>query len=428
MSTLDKSRRRQQSHRSASRRLFLEGLENRSVLAGDVLALATGGHLMIHGDGDANGVHIQTMADGTVQVSGIEAGGSATTIKGSSEPFLATNSSFMTRVHLGNGDDVLQIDSQASSETNAGESEGNGGSNTGGNSSNNSTLGSTIRDRLRDLFESLGLGNGNNFQARDHLLINTGNGSDTVQAEVDADLDVHLTGNLRGDRISIQTNAGDDLDASGSTGVNASTVASVDADTAIGTDVGADLDASANANVDSSAAAAVTSALNANLNAAVDATANATLGGIGLNSDLDTNLVASLASNAALNSSSYLGTNSLLNNTDANLNGAIGGSAALNLAGDAVFDEFGLFNLASLANMNAQAAATTAMSNASTFGLSTDAIDDFFASSQANANADIGVLGTLGFQDQMGNGSLNTNISSGFNSTFQARNGLVPVG
>jgi hypothetical protein len=422
MSTLVHTRRMQKPNHAGSRRLFLEGLENRSVLAGDVFAWAVGGHLMIQGDGDANGVHIQTMADGTVEVSGIEAGGSPTTINGSDEPFVSSNAHFLTRVHLGDGDDVLRINSETSAETDAGNSNV-GNSNGGANSSANSNVGSMIRERVRDLltsFRSGGIGNGGNagggignVQADQQLLINMGRGNDTVDAEVGANVNVHLLGNLRGDSVSVRTTSADE------SGESPDLMAGVNADSS---------QTGLNADVDANATAAISSALNANLNAAVDAAANATLGGIGLNTDLDSNLVAALASNAALNSSSNLGTNSLLNNSDANLNGAIGGSAALNLAGDAVFDEFGLFNLASLANMNAQAAATTALSNASTFGLSTDAIDDYFASSQANANADIGVLGTLGSNDQMGNGSLNTNISSGFNSAFQARNGLVPIG
>lgn len=404
MSTLVNTRRLQKSNHAGSRRLFLESHENRSVLAGDVFASMVGGHLMIQGDGDANGVHIQTMADGAVEVSGIEAGGSPTLINASSEPYVSTGAHFLTRVHLGDGDDVLRINAEASAETDAGNPNGNN-SNAGEDSAANSNLGSMIRERVRDLLTSFRSGGNGNVQADQQLLINMGRGNDTVDVEVGADVNVHLLGNLRGDSVSVQTISADE---SGETSKL----------TAGG---------NAEANVESNAAAAISSALNANLNAAVDAAANATLGGIGLNTDLDTNLVASLASNAALNSSSNLGTSSLLNNADANLNGAIGGSAALNLAGDAVFDELALFNLASLANMNAQAAANTALSNANSFGLSSDDIDAFFAS-QANLRSDVGVLGSLGAGDQMGNGSLNTNLSSGFNSGFQARNGLVPLG
>jgi hypothetical protein len=404
------------SQSQCSRRLFLEGLENRSVLAGDVLAIAAGSNLVIHGDAEANGVHIQTMMDGSVEVSGMDAGGSSTTINGSSEPFVVEDVKFLTRVSLGDGDDMLLVDSEASANTNTGSD-----SSATANVNANASVNGMAHGRFSGLINSLFNGEG---RARQQLMINTGAGHDTVDAEVAADVNVRLMGNLRGDDISIETIAEDsdstsdsDDDAMGLVSAMATVAGNVAASSAV--------DANATANAD--LAANIDSALQADLNAMVDAAANTTLGGIGLPTDLDSALVASLAGNAALNSSSNLGSSSLLN-TDQNLNGSIGGAAALNLVGDRVFDEVELFNLASLANLNSAASTNLANANASSFGLSANTVDNFFANASSQADLNAGLLANLGNNDLMGSNSLNTNVNANLNSAYQSRFGVVPVG
>jgi hypothetical protein len=448
MSTLVKSGRTtkqtqsiKQTQATSQRRLFLEGLERRAVLAGDVWAAQFGGNLMIHGDAEDNGVHLHTMADGTVEVSGMDAGGSPTLINGSDEPFVASNVRFLTRVHLGNGDDRLQIDAEASGDTDV---------ETDTAADVSADASATIVSRLRGLVNG-GIGAGMNgsagFQARQHLLINTGNGHDTVDATVDADVDVHLAGNLRGDSISIETMTAesDSSDDTANTTADANLDAELGADLSIGadanvsTDADVNLDPDADVDVDLAGDASVdldsvAAALETEVNAGIDAAGQLTAGGIGLNTDLDTALTADLALNSALNSASNLGASSLLN-TDQNLNGSIGGAAALNLAGDQLFDEIGLFNGSSLANMDVDLAAQLALANANNFGLNANNVDDFFAdlngqnstNTNANANVDAGLLATLGNNDIAANGSLNTNVNASLNNAYQSRLG-VPLG
>lgn len=455
MSTSGKTKRPalKQLQQSSRRQLFLEGLERRAVLAGNVWAAAVGGNLMIHGDADDNGVHLQTMADGTVQVSGMEVGGSPTTINGSDEPFVASNVRFLTRIHLGNGDDTLVIDHETAAETEVDVDES-----AAATANVEADASATIVSRLRALMNGglrgalNGTLNGDaGFQARQHLLINTGSGHDTVDATVHADVDVHLAGNLRGDSISIETLM-DDVDVETTTDTStsatddANAMATIDAEANLGADlnigdevsVSTDADVNADVNVDADVDANVetdiATALAANVNAGIDAAGQMTANGIGLNTDLDAALTADLALDAALNSASNLGSSSLLN-TDQNLNGSIGGSAALNLAGDGLFDEVGLFNNSSLANIDADLAAQLALANANNFGLTANNVDDFFANlsgqnsfaANANANVDAGLLTTLGNNDLAANGSLNTNVNANLNNAYQSRLG-VPLG
>ena len=427
MSTTLKTKSLQPNTHKTQRRLFLEGLERRSVLAGDVWAAQIGSNLFVHGDSDDNGIHIQTMADGTVKVSGLDAGGSPTTINGDSEPFVASGVHSLTRVHLGAGDDLLQIDSEVSSETGAIAGSDSSGDASGDVSADPSA---TIRGRLNGLLNGIGRSL-SNFQAREHLWINTGGGHDTVDATVPADLDVHVAGNLRGDEISIQTiaEADDSSDESaGTTSLNAGATANLSGN------VAADAEANADVSLD---VAGVDAAFDTNLNAALDAAGQLTAGGIGMNADLDSALIANLAFSPALNSASNLGTSSLLN-SDQNLNGSIGGTAALNLAGDGLFDEVGLFNDSSLANIDADLAGQLALANANNFGVTANNVDDFFASlngqnslnANANAAIDAGLLNTLGSNDPFSSGlnsSLNTNVNQNLNSAFQSRLG-VPLG
>jgi hypothetical protein len=253
-------------------------------------------------------------------------------------------------------------------------------------------------------------------------MIHTGQGHDTVDASVGADVDVQMLGNVEGDDISIGTSGAADLDVdaavnAGLSGINAHVASEVNAASALD-------------------AAGISAALDANVNAAIDAAGQLTAGGIGLNTDLDSAMTANLALSSALNSASNVGTSSLLN-TDQNLNGSIGGSAALNLAGDGVFDEIGLFNNSSLANIDADLAAQLALANANNFSVAANNVDDFFANldsqndlnAQAgiNANTNAGVFGVMGDSAVSSPGSLNSNINGNLSNAFQSRLGL-PLG
>jgi hypothetical protein len=468
------------------RRLAVEGLEHRQVLAGNVLATMVGGNLMIQGDVDDNAIHLHTAADGTVEVSGLEAGAGATTINGSTEPFVATGVRHLTRVHLGRGDDSLQVSTEVDAETDGQNSDG--------------LLG--------------------NLMGRKHLLINTGIGSDTVDAEVAAGVSVHLLGNQAQDDVSISVAAESDvdtdidaeIDADIDAGINAaatnlSLAANLKADVTTSAAVGpeetevsgglesdlsaalkaqvaasqqpvaefrnelstaAGADATANVNVDADLDANLVSDLNASpqfdimadadldadvdadvnteANVAADATAANVTGnltgevdtdvalGIGTNADLDTAITANLLLDAALDSASNVGSDSLLN-VDNNLNGAIGGSAALNLLGDGGVDNITEFNASGIANLSVSEAANLALLNANSFALTANAADDFFASlgnqSQLNASSDLNaqasLLNNLGNLDTQANAGLSGSLNTSFNGVFNSRLGTVPL-
>jgi hypothetical protein len=487
MSTSSQQRRHQflsSLDNSARRRLAVEGLEHRQVLAGNVLATMVGGNLMIQGDAGDNGVLLHTAADGTVEVSGMDAGAGATTINGSTEPFVATGVRHLTRVHLGRGDDSLQISTEVGAETDGQTSDG--------------LLG--------------------NLVGRKHLLINTGIGSDTVDAEVAADVSVHLLGNQAQDDVSIsnvaEVDVGADVDANVdadidvAAGENLSLAANLNADLAANAAVGpeesevstgleSDLSVALKAHVaasqqavaehrnDFSATAAADTSANADVNAELDAdlgtnlvsylnassqfditadadlntdanldnavdvaadvTANATADvtgdvntdvavGIGTNADIDTAITANLLLDAALDSASNVGSDSLLN-VDNNLNGAIGGSAALNLLGDGGVDDITEFNASGIANLSVSQAANLALLNANSFALTANAADDFFASlgnqSQLNASSDLNaqasLLNNLGNLDTQANAGLSGSLNTSFNGVFNSRLGAVPL-
>src|SRR5688500_4041701 len=68
------------------RRLLLECLHDRRMLAGDVTASEVNGDLIIMGDAAANGVYVSDEGDGNFAVHGIDLGGSPTTINGAAGP------------------------------------------------------------------------------------------------------------------------------------------------------------------------------------------------------------------------------------------------------------------------------------------------------------------------------------------------------
>ena len=95
---------------SAHRKLALETLENRSLMAGNVTASMAGSRLVIQGDGEAN--HVVLSFDRATQrlhVNGVATAGGATTINGSSTPPAGFPRVRQVQVLLGDGDDTLEV-------------------------------------------------------------------------------------------------------------------------------------------------------------------------------------------------------------------------------------------------------------------------------------------------------------------------------
>jgi hypothetical protein len=89
------------------RNLVVEGLENRSMLAGNVAVSVSGNTLMITGDNLANGVSVQELDKGKYFVSGFALGGSNTTINGHTGGVVASQAIQGIHVVLNGGDDVF---------------------------------------------------------------------------------------------------------------------------------------------------------------------------------------------------------------------------------------------------------------------------------------------------------------------------------
>ena len=97
-------------HRSLrSRRLALETLESRTLLAGDVSADVVGGHLRLRGDDECNGVLIVQLGDERYAVVGFEHDGAPTTINGRDEPLIVRGVKRNFDIDLRGGDDLLGI-------------------------------------------------------------------------------------------------------------------------------------------------------------------------------------------------------------------------------------------------------------------------------------------------------------------------------
>ncbi len=99
-------------HRPVRPSLGFEPLEDRSLLAGNVVAVLTEGLLTVLGDDQANGVCIiYDVATKTHRVLGTDSGGSATAINGELAPATPATFSGVKNVHirLGLGDDKLDF-------------------------------------------------------------------------------------------------------------------------------------------------------------------------------------------------------------------------------------------------------------------------------------------------------------------------------
>lgn len=100
------------SRRNRSRRLGVEPLENKRLLAGDVFVSVSGdGTLLIRGDAESNGIAVTTGdSGGEVIVAGLPSvGGEATSINGAFERVSFSGVSNGIRADLGDGDDNARL-------------------------------------------------------------------------------------------------------------------------------------------------------------------------------------------------------------------------------------------------------------------------------------------------------------------------------
>lgn len=93
------------SRLARKRQLFLESLESRAMLAGDISVNVSGGNLIVRGDNAANQVAILKLASGQYAVAGFN----GTTVKGSADPYIAKGVTGNFDVDLKGGNDLLGI-------------------------------------------------------------------------------------------------------------------------------------------------------------------------------------------------------------------------------------------------------------------------------------------------------------------------------
>jgi hypothetical protein len=87
-----------------SRRLQCEPLENRSLLAGNVLASVSNGNLLISGDAAGNTISVESLGSGVVQVRGF-----GTSINGAANAIRTFQVTGDVNIDMGDGDDVLRV-------------------------------------------------------------------------------------------------------------------------------------------------------------------------------------------------------------------------------------------------------------------------------------------------------------------------------
>jgi hypothetical protein len=178
------------------RKLFLEGLEMRAMLAGDVDVNVSDGNLIIRGDNDDNNITVTWISENTYEVAGVD-----TEINGDTEIFVATgvtrnidvdlrsgNDTFTLTgsgleegvdlqgsviVRLGDGDDVASIDGTSLRRV----LKVDGGSGDDAVSIANSFAGDDLLVLTGSGIDGVTLGA---VEAGDLLLVETGNGDDTI--------------------------------------------------------------------------------------------------------------------------------------------------------------------------------------------------------------------------------------------------------
>jgi hypothetical protein len=103
--------------RVSGRHCSFEALEGRQMMAGDVTAKISGGDLVIKGDSLANGITIAAgTTAGTVVVTGITAGGSATTVNGGTTAVTLSGFTGDLKIDLKGGDDNVSVTGLAVSD------------------------------------------------------------------------------------------------------------------------------------------------------------------------------------------------------------------------------------------------------------------------------------------------------------------------
>ena len=152
------SRRGRVARQDRRRSFFaaVEHLEDRSVLAGNVLASVAGGNLFLIGDASANQLEITRVGANNVQITSLD----GTTINGQAGPITLNNVRTGITAVLGGGDDVLEL--TGASSTSPFEVLGNAMINSG---EGNDTITLT------------------NFSTRGSLVLMTQGGDDTITAD-----------------------------------------------------------------------------------------------------------------------------------------------------------------------------------------------------------------------------------------------------
>src|SRR5262249_382962 len=96
--------------RSGGRRCAFESLENRQMLAGDVTAQIHNGNLRIKGVDLDNGITLAAGATtGTVVVTGVTAGGSATTVNGGTTAVTLSGFTGKLKIDMEDGNDNVAV-------------------------------------------------------------------------------------------------------------------------------------------------------------------------------------------------------------------------------------------------------------------------------------------------------------------------------
>ncbi|WP_425618851.1 hypothetical protein NA78x_002567 [Anatilimnocola sp. NA78] len=367
-----------------SRQLSIEGLENRQVLAGDMLATMICGNAIVDGESANNAVPMESMADETVEVAPL------------------------------NLDAEMAVEAEIGAPT---ERTMEHGSELGGRLAilqglRSSVPASTIEASMDADVRVNSLTDGPSRGDAPIEALEASGATNTADGELGAiKLGTIVDGEVASDQVMLGVN-------SEISEINAAATNPI----AIG-DIGFESNAEVLAE--------------ANLRTGNDELDIDALG-LGTNLDIDTAITANLLNDAALNSASNLGSSSLLNG-DNNLNGSIGGNAALNLTGDRSFDDLAAFNQFGSANLSVADAANLALASSPQFNLTNQAADDFFTglrsqnslNSDANLNADASLFANLntqnGSQDSFVNGSLNTSFNAGSSSLSQSRLGSLPL-
>jgi len=87
---LSTQKRKRSGFRAALRRLSIEALEGRAMLAGNVAVSVSSGNLFIRGDNAGNGVYVEQVGSGKYSVTGFTWDGGATKITARRMPQLFT--------------------------------------------------------------------------------------------------------------------------------------------------------------------------------------------------------------------------------------------------------------------------------------------------------------------------------------------------